>query len=389
MARNDRKNSEDDGIISIQRVYTDRETGETKRDLFWENLAAADDDVEALMELGRTYHFGDGVEKDEEKAFGYFLRAAELGEPTAEFNVGLHYAQGMDVERSFEKAEKWLKEAESDGDEDAPRLLNKLAGTSEKEKLAKAGDAQGQADFAELLMGFGGDSNYAECITWAEKAVDQGNTDGMYILALSYDKGRGVESDYSKSFALYKQASELGHAPSQWNLACYYLSGQYVDTDQETGFMWAMKAAEQGNVLAMAGVGHAYEEGAGVEPDLDKAIEWYEKALKADPDNVSVQHALALAYLTPGEKGDRDALQKSMYWFKTAGENGDDMCEKQYVLWTYVMAQNDGLIPEDFEFDEFVAELQEKPKTVMTKLSMCWMSALAVCRTMMTKTGTL
>lgn len=356
--QNNRNEDNDGGIISFQRVYTDKETGETKRDLFWEKAAAEEDDISALMELGRTYHFGDGVEKDEEKAFGYFLRAAELGEPTAEFNTGLHYAQGTGVERNFKKAEEWMKKAMDDGDEDAPRLLEKLNGLAEKEELAKAGDAQGQAEFAEVLMGLGG--NYTESVEWAEKSAAQGNTDGMYILGLSYDKGRGVEKDYSKSYALYKKAAELGHAPSQWNLACYYFTGQYVETDQETAFQWAMKAAQQGNVLAMAGVGHAYEEGAGVEPDLDKAIEWYEKTLQADPDNVNVQHALALAYLTPGEEGDREALQKAMYWFKKAGENGDDMCEKQYILWTYVMEKNDGLIPKDFEFGEFVDELNEK-----------------------------
>ena len=73
-----------------------------------------DDDLDDPSELARRYEYGDGVDRDEEKAFKLYLEAAEDGYIPAMHEVAQCYERGDGVDRDEEKAFKWyLKAAES------------------------------------------------------------------------------------------------------------------------------------------------------------------------------------------------------------------------------------------------------------------------------------
>lgn len=58
----------------------------------------------------------DEVEPDVEKAVYWFTKLAELDNSDAQFNLGLHYAEGCGIERDFEKAAYWFERAAENGD---------------------------------------------------------------------------------------------------------------------------------------------------------------------------------------------------------------------------------------------------------------------------------
>lgn len=197
------------------------------------------------------------------------------------------------MERNFETAVNWLKKAAENGDDDAPGLIEKLKKAVTAEKIVSTGDAQAQADLAEVYMFIGNslgqadpDADYAIALEYAQKSATQNNGDGLWTLALAYEHGRGVEQDVDKAIECYRKGAELGHAPSQHSLACYYFRGDVLEEDQEKAFALCMKAAEQGYGLAMRDIGRAYQFGNGVEDDMSLAIKWYEKALEVinDPE---------------------------------------------------------------------------------------------------------
>lgn len=329
---------------------------------------AEDGNLEMMGMLMQAYIYGSdelGVEEDPEKACYWMRKLAEEGEPVGSFNLGVHYAKGYGVPRDFEQAVYWMEQAAEQGDEDAPHAAENYRRIQKLLVSAEAGDTQAQADLAAAFVGLGGSLNeagpekdYEEAFKWSQKSAENGNLDGVYALALCYDRGRGTEEDAEKGYELFKKAAEAGHAPSQWNLACAYLTGRGVEENNEEAWAWAMKSAEQGNAFAVAGIGHMYEEGRGVEPDIDKAIEWYEKALEIEPENVQVQHAVALAYMDMDT--DPEAMAKALYWFKKAADNGDAMCGKQYLLWSYVTKNNGGIIPPEFNLGSYIPEIMEK-----------------------------
>lgn len=339
--------------------------GESQSITLEERIEAANDgDDEAMYMLAEEYLRGsDEVEPDPEKAAYWMEKAAEEENPTAQFNIGLFYAKGHGVPRDFDKAIKWEERAAENGDEDAPRLIRNWKRITELMPLAESGDAQAQAELAGSFMSLGGSldqagpgDEYDVAVKWARAAVDQGNLDGMYTLALAYNHGRGVERDMTKAIELYRKAAEAGHAPSQWNLGACYMRGDGVKLNQEIFKKWAEKSAAQGYALAVRGLAHAYKVGEISGDGYEKKIlELYEKACTENPDNSELQHELALMYMDEDENGYMISLDRALYWFKKAADNGDEMCASQYRMWSYVKKLiGEKVLPEDTPEGEYL-----------------------------------
>ena len=65
------------------------------------NLAAAQGMAQAQSAIGNSYEFGWGVKKLKERAFEWYLRAADNEDIIAQFNVGIYYYKGEGVEKYY------------------------------------------------------------------------------------------------------------------------------------------------------------------------------------------------------------------------------------------------------------------------------------------------
>jgi hypothetical protein len=70
--------------------------------------AAQQDDLEALLFLGSMFLYGTGIEKDVQRARGYYERAARYGHRDALFNLGAIYDKSIGVQRDPQEAIKWF-----------------------------------------------------------------------------------------------------------------------------------------------------------------------------------------------------------------------------------------------------------------------------------------
>ncbi len=89
------------------------------RAIHWWNLAAQQNDLEALFNLSTVYRLGSGVEKDETKAFELLMTAAMHGLAAAQAGVGLAYATGIGAVLDTLEAAKWFILASENGDKAA------------------------------------------------------------------------------------------------------------------------------------------------------------------------------------------------------------------------------------------------------------------------------
>ncbi|RIB03045.1 hypothetical protein C2G38_1990496, partial [Gigaspora rosea] len=112
---------------------------------------------------------GIGVEKDEKKAFRYYMKAAELGKPVAMQDVSLCYYYGIGVEINYQKSFEYCK-----------------------------------------------------------RSADLGNADGMNSVGRSYEFGFGVDQDYNKAFEYYKKSASIGYIGAMYGVARCYRNG--IDT---------------------------------------------------------------------------------------------------------------------------------------------------------------
>ena len=75
------------------------------------NKAAAQNQPDALNELGLLERNGVGAERNYEKALKLFTSAAELNHAAAQQNLAAMYEQGLGVEKNPAKALEWKKKA--------------------------------------------------------------------------------------------------------------------------------------------------------------------------------------------------------------------------------------------------------------------------------------
>lgn len=153
----------------------------------YEEISKEKEDGASCMDLAQTYR----SEGNEEKAFECYMKAAEMGDTDAYYNVANAYLNGEGVERDFDKAFEWYQKASDSGD------------TYAKLKLAEcykrgAGCERDYAAAMALYQQVAGHKSLKRysCVDVAEYEI--GN---MYL------KGLGVEVDLRKAYDYFKLAA--------------------------------------------------------------------------------------------------------------------------------------------------------------------------------------
>ena len=96
-------------------------------------------------------------------------------------------------------------------------------------KAAEQGHASAQFNLAFLYSkGYGVPQDYFEARKWLLRAADQGHAPAQHNLGFVYSKGYGVAQDYVEARKWYLKAAEQGDASSQHNLGFLYSNGQGV-----------------------------------------------------------------------------------------------------------------------------------------------------------------
>ena len=172
------------------------EQGEQKLIQLMSCDACIDSYDHALTSLGSCYIYGEGVEKDETKAYELFRKAAELGNLSACFMVGEMYLGGIGVEKNEKAAFTWLRKAAVE----------------------------------------------ANTVTYANACL---------LTGYCYDKGIGTSKDTDRALKFYKKALENAKANDDNELYAqgqYYMALHYLNKkDKEKYNEYIREAAKLGS----------------------------------------------------------------------------------------------------------------------------------------------
>jgi localization factor PodJL len=142
--------------------------------------------------------------------------AAASGEPAAEYEIAVRYAEGKGVPADLEQAARWF------------------------ERAAKAGLAPAQFRLGSL-----------------------------------YEKGQGVTKDVSAARRLYTAAAQKGNAKAMHNLAVLHAEGVEGKPDYKVAAQWFRSAALRGIADSQYNLGILYARGIGVEQNLAESYKWF------------------------------------------------------------------------------------------------------------------
>jgi uncharacterized protein len=261
--------------------------------------AAAAGSAEASFMLGFLHHSGLTENEAGEKAKAAYKAAVEKGLPAAKNNLGLlKLALGEDPKAAIGMVE----EAASGG-------------------YAPAQVSMGQM-FLDGLPAAGIARDLDQARVWFERAVDAGDDDAGFTLALMYENGTGVTANQEKAVSLLRSAAEKGNSSAMLRLAAKLVGGQGIKADPEKGKTWfekAIAAKVPGAKTALAGV---YETGTGLTKDEKKAHALYTEA-EADGDLDAINK---LGYLSEKGIGTAKDDKKALAWYQKGAEKGIAVC---------------------------------------------------------------
>ncbi|RIB02875.1 hypothetical protein C2G38_2226618 [Gigaspora rosea] len=270
--------------------------------------------------VGYCYDEGIGIEKDEHKAFIYYQKSAEMSNVSGIFNVGCCYEKGIGVEKDENKAFTYIQKSAEMGDSDA---MNKLGYFYEK--------------------GIGVEKDEYKAFIYYQKSADMGSIDGTNNVGYCYANGIGVEKNEHKAFMFYQRSAEMGNASGIFALGDCYKDGIGIEKDEHKAFIYIQKSTEMGHdkglnklgihLLSEMGhtsgiynVGNCYLYGIGIEKDEHKAFIYFQKSAEMGNNDAMSQ----LGYCYRNGIGTKIDIQKANYWFQMERNNSHDMIKSTH-----------------------------------------------------------
>ena len=182
--------------------------------------------------ISHMYLSGFGVAKNPKKAFHWCSVAAEQNDIDALFELGMMYLQGIGIKKCQVTAKKLFELAAR---RDHALSLFKLA-----EMLHESQD-----DEQSSLKAF-----YA-----CQKAANLGLEEAQFNLGVMFEDGLGTDQNFKKAAFWYGKAAKKGNKRALNNLGNMHLNGKgVVDDHHKAQFLFTL-AAEAGSILARFNLG--------------------------------------------------------------------------------------------------------------------------------------
>jgi localization factor PodJL len=154
--------------------------------------------------------------------------------------------------------------------------LPAAVGGPELRAAALAGNPAAEYEVAvRYAEGRGITQNFAEAARWFERAANRGLAPAQYRLGSLLEKGQGVKKDADAARRLYIAAAEKGNAKAMHNLAVLYAEGIDGKPDYKIASQWFRKAASRGVADSQYNLGILFARGIGVEQNLAESYKWF------------------------------------------------------------------------------------------------------------------
>jgi TPR repeat protein len=142
-------------------------------------------DTKAQLQMGLAYEFGNGAEKNIDRAMHWYRIAADRGDPVAQTDLGYLYETGANGPKDQAEAAKWYMRA------------------------ALAGLTRAKFNLGVLyLAGSGVGQNIREGAHWVGEAAEDGCPSALVSMSYLYANGLGVPRNAQKSSELRRKAAK-------------------------------------------------------------------------------------------------------------------------------------------------------------------------------------
>ena len=211
-------------------------------------------------------------ESEEVQRFKATREKAEQGDARAQYGLGKMYLDGYSVSKNDEEAAKWMQEAAEQGDAEAqfllagmyakgegvpPNYVEAVKWSGKARKAAEEGDAETQF---KMGVRYHKIKDYVEGAKWYRKAAEQGHAKAQDKLGCMYANGEGVSQDYDKAAKwLWKgvQGEDVSPQVKKVMIALMYNKGKGVLKNDVEAYAWFLLAKANGHEEVSKGLEEA------------------------------------------------------------------------------------------------------------------------------------
>lgn len=216
--------------------------------------------ADAQFSLASHFRYGNGVQKNEDRAINLYILSAGNGSIEAMSLLGTFYDSGeCGKEEDWISASCWHKQA------------------------ADLGHAHSQHSYAFYCENKEGHikEKLSEAFHYYSMSAEQKNGNALYSVGSCYEKGIGVDVSLEKAANFYTQAVDVGcdfAYDALYNIGVLFYNGTDITKNLEIAFNAFLKISDK-SAAASAHVARMYAYGLFVERDFSKAIFFYEKVI--------------------------------------------------------------------------------------------------------------
>jgi uncharacterized protein len=242
--------------------------------------AAQHGHVHDQIALGAAYLSGHGVQQDLKLAAYWYEKAAGLGDPLAENEIGYFYEMGIGVSPNPARSVHWYQLAASAGSLDAKVNLgiaylwgkgvpqdHKMAEQLISEAAAK-GSGIGAAYMGEMYnFGEGVAKDQAAAEHWYEKGTKLHNSLASFRLAILLSTPADHPRNIQRAATLFRESAEAGFIPARHSLGLLMLNHPELGFSSGEALMNLNQAADAGTWKSQIVLGILARDGKSVEKD--------------------------------------------------------------------------------------------------------------------------
>lgn len=282
-------------------------------------LSAEKSNSHSLFALARLFKNGHLVEKSNEKAIELYSASAELGNASAQLDLGYYYETGsLGLKRNNDTAFKWYSKS---AEQSHAIALNNIANFYEYgksveknfefaieyyNKAIKGGYEHAYCNLGNLYRDYENIFDIKKALAIYKKGADKGLSECQFSLGYTYGE---FINDQQKALNWYQKAASQNHSMAMTNIGYMYGHGIGVDIDLKKEFEYTLKASNLGSATAHNNLGRSYEFGQGTKQDYIKAHEYYAKGAKQNHDGAMTNLGLFYSKGIVVEKNDAKALE--------------------------------------------------------------------------------
>ena len=200
------------------------------------------------------------------KALNYFTKSAEMGNPLAQYYLGIMYAQGKSVKPDIGEAKKWFQKSSLTGCKEAQKALDKLENIKVKEPVNEKKEETQKVVSVSLKK---------DTYPPQEYKTNSDDTTALYSqkkILVNLEKNTEAKDDNKKE--------------AKNDIELYSLGLKYYDElNYEKAFNCFMELAKKDDSQAQYNIGVMYENGEGVELNIEDSKKWYRKSAENGDDD--------------------------------------------------------------------------------------------------------